>query len=329
MNITYINAMAQAMYEAVEENDDVILIGSGFGGLSPAAAEAFAPIHRDFADRIMDEPISELALAGAGIGAALAGCRPIVNLSTGPFIFQAFPQVVNEAPNIHYDTGGQTSVPVTFYSLAGIRGSGAAQHSQPTHGMLGNAPGLQILMPGSPVDVYTLLKWTLLESENPTLFLNHPLLFSEEEDGDLNGDRLPIGRARIRREGSDLTIVATSIMVPRSLKAAEMLDQEHRISAEVIDLRTLAPLDKETLVRSVQKTGRALVVDECHKSFGAAAELSAVIMEEAFSALKAPVQRVATPDVRIPYSSVLEDEVIRTPEKIVNAALDLTAGQDS
>jgi acetoin:2,6-dichlorophenolindophenol oxidoreductase subunit beta len=304
------------------------MIGSGFGGLSPTAAEAFAPLHRDFAARIMDVPVSELALAGAGIGAALAGYRPIVNLSTGPFIFHAFPQVVNEAPNIYYDTGGQTSVPVTFYSLAGIRGSGAAQHSQPTHGILGNTPGLQILMPGSPGDVYALLKWALLESENPTAFLNHPLLFSEEEDVDFDGDRLPIGRARVRREGSDLTIVAVSIMVPRSLQAAEVLAQEHQISAEVIDLRTLAPLDKETIVQSVQKTGRALVMDECPKSFGAAAELSAIIIEEAFSSLKAPVYRVTTPDVRIPYSPVLENEVIKTPDEIVSATLGLMTGQD-
>src|SRR5208282_5549245 len=237
-------------------------------GLNKAAREMLDPIVREFADRILITPVSELALAGAGIGAAVSGQRPLVDLSTGSFIFQAFAQVVNEAANIHYMTGGQTNVPVTFYSLAGMRVAGAAQHSHRTQAMLGHVPGLQVLIPGGADDAYYMMKWALLESQNPTVFLSHPLLFGETAEIMSDVPMLPVGKARIRRDGHDVTIIASSITVPRALAAADLLMREQDISAEVLDLRTIVPLDRELILRSVANTGRVVIADECYRSFG-------------------------------------------------------------
>ena len=321
MKISFAEGLAKAIYESLSADPRVVLIGSGFMGLNTAARAMLEPTLKDFSDRIHVTPISELALAGAGIGAAMAGLRPVVDLSTGSFIFEAFPQVVNEAANIHYMTGGQTEVPVTFCSLMGMRGAGAAQHSHRTQAMLGQAPGLQILVPAAADDAYHLLKWALLESRNPTVFLNHALLLDETAEVDLDSPMLPVGKARIRRNGRDVSIIASSIMVPRALAAADVLDREHAVSAEVVDLRSIVPLDRETVLQSVARTGRAVIADECHRSFGVAAEIAAILAEDGLASLKAPVRRVAVPDVPIPYSPPLEMELTVTAEKIVVAVL--------
>ena len=323
MKISFAEGIAKAMHESLAADPRVMLIGSGVMGLNNAARELLEPALRDFASRIMVTPISELGLAGAGVGAALAGDRPVVDLSTGSFIFQAFAQVVNEAANIHYMTGGQTSVPVTFYSRAGRRGGGAAQHSHATQAMLGQVPGLQVLTPGGADDAYGLLKWAMLESRNPSVYLSHPLLFGETAELDPQAPMLPVGKARIRREGRDVSLIASSIMVPRALAAAETLQREHRISAEVVDLRTIIPLDRDTVLQSVAKTGRAVITDECHYSYGAAAEIAATLAEKGLASLKAPVRRVTMPDVPIPSSAPLEAEITVTAEKIVAGALDV------
>ena len=321
MKISFAEGLARAIYESLSADPRVVLVGSGFMGLNTAARAMLEPTLKDFSDRIHVTPISELALAGAGVGAAMAGLRPVVDLSTGSFIFQAFPQVVNEAANIHYMTGGQTEVPVTFYSLIGIRGGGAAQHSHRIQAMLGQAPGLQILLPAAADDAYHLLKWALLESRNPTAFISHALLLDETAEVDLDSPMLPVGKARIRRNGRDVSIIASSIMVPRALAAADVLDREHAVSAEVVDLRSIVPLDRETVLQSVARTGRAVIADECHRSFGVAAEIAAILAEDGLASLKAPVRRVAVPDVPIPYSPPLEAELTVTAEKIVAAVL--------
>ena len=321
MKVTFAEGLAKAIYESLAADPKVMLIGSGFMGLNPVAQKTMEPVLKDFAGRISAAPISELGLAGAGTGAAIAGMRPLVDLSTGSFIFQAYPQVVNEAANIHYMSGGQTIVPVTFYSLAGMRGGGAAQHSHRPQAMLGQAPGLQIVMPGGADDAYYLMKWALRESRNPTVFISHGLLMGETAEIDPDAPMLAVGRARIRREGRDGSLIANSITVPRALAAAAALEKEHGISAEVVDLRSIAPLDRETLLRSVAKTGRAVIADECHRSFGVAAEIAATLAEDGLASLKAPVRRVAVPDVPIPFSATLEAELTVTPEKIVAGAL--------
>ena len=321
MKISFAEGLAKAIYESLEADPRVLLIGSGFMGLNNAARAMLEPALKDFSERVFVTPISELALAGAGIGAATAGQRPIVDLSTGSFVFQAFPQVVNEAANIHYMSGGQTEVPVTFYTLAGMRGSGAAQHSHRPQAMLGQAPGLQILLPGGADDAYYLMKWSLLESRNPTVFISHALLFEETAEIGPDFPMPPVGRARIRREGRDVSIIANSITVPRALTAAGVLARDHGVSAEVVDLRSIVPLDRETVLQSVARTGRAVIADECHRSFGVAAEIAAILAEDGLASLKAPVRRVAVPDVPIPYSPPLETELTVTAEKIVAAAL--------
>ena len=323
MKITYAQGIAMALTEALAADPNVLMIGSGFMGLSPSARDLLNPLLRDYPERIFVTPISELGLAGAAIGAAACGQRPVVDLGTGSFILEAFAQVVNEAANIHYMTGGQTTVPVTFFSLAGIRGAGAAQHSGRMQAMLGNTPGLQVLAPGAADDAYGLLKWALLESRNPSVFLAHSLIFDDSSDIVRGEPMLPVGKARIRREGKDVTIVASSIMVPRALAAAEALARDSNVSAEVLDLRTIVPLDRAAIIASVAKTGRAVIADECPYSFGVAAEIAATLAEHAFAHLKAPVLRVAVPDVPIPFSPPLEAELIVTSEKIAAAAAGL------
>ncbi len=321
MRISFAEGLARAISESLAADPRVLLIGSGFVGLNTEARALLEPALREFSDRILVAPVSELALAGAGIGAALAGQRPAVDLSTGSFIFQAFAQVVNEAANVHYMSGGQSTAPVTFCSLAGMRGAGAAQHSHRTQAMLGQVPGLQVLLPGGAEDAYHLLKWSLLESPNPTVFISHALLLAETAELTEGAPMLPVGQARIRREGRDASIIASSITVPRALAAAQVLEREHGVSAEVVDLRSIAPLDRGTVLKSVAKTGRAVIADECNRSFGVAAEIAATLAEEGLASLKAPVRRVTVPDVPVPYSPPLEAELTVTAERIVAGVL--------
>jgi len=320
MKVNYSQAMARAVQESLQADPKVFLIGSTFAGLSAAGRAAFAPVLQQVASRIMAAPVSELGLVGAAIGAALSGSRPLMDIGAGSFAFQAWAQIANEAPNMHYMSGGQTRVPVTFYCLIGIRGGGAAQHSHRIQAMLGNVPGLQLLLPATPADAYGMLKWALQESDNPTVYLSHSQLLEDEEEVDFSAPMLPIGKARITRAGRDVTIVAHSVMVTRALAAADLLARQG-VEAEVIDMRSLSPLDRETMVRSVAKTGRAVVADECHFSFGVGAELAATLAQEAFGRLKAPVHRVATPDAPIPFSPALESALVVTPEKIAAEAL--------
>jgi pyruvate dehydrogenase E1 component beta subunit len=180
---------------------------------------------------------------------------------------------------------------------------------------------LQVLVPGGAEDAYQLLKWSLLESQNPTVFISHSLLFDETSELDPGAPMLPVGKARIRREGRDVSIIASSITVPRAMAAALALERDHGVSVEVVDLRTIVPLDRETVLRSVAKTGRAVIADECHSSYGVAAEIAATLAESGLASLKAPVCRVAVPDVPIPYSPPLEAELTVTAEKIAAGVL--------
>lgn len=321
--ISYAEAVAEALSEAMENDPRVCLLGSYFFGLSPRRVlmdelkEKFGP------SRVQDTPISEIGIAGIGTGAAMAGLRPIVDIATASFIFQAWPQVVNEAANAFYMSGGQTRVPVIFHILHGLRGGGAAQHSHSPQAMLWNAPGLQIMLPTSPADAKGLLR-TAIHSDNPTVFVDHSLLFEVKgpvPDGDY---RVPFGQGDVKRVGSDVTLVATSYMVQRSLQVAAKLSAEG-IQVEVVDPRTLVPLDKETILASVAKTGRVVVVDECHRSCGVAAEISAIIAEEGFSSLKKPIKRVTRADVPVPFSRVLENAIAPTEDKIEAAVRSLVS----
>ena len=328
MKLSYLNGLAAAIDEAMTAEPRVIFMGSRMGGHFTAQEnEAFADLLERHAERIfMNVPIAEFGLAGAAVGAALAGGRPLLSFNIGSFMLHGFPPIVNEAPNVHYTTGGRCIAPVTYYALGGIRGGGSSQHSHRLQAMLGNVPGLQILAPATAGDAYGLLKWCLLESLNPTVFFAHTDLLLSEDEADPAAPLLPVGSARISRAGDDVTLIAHSVAVPRALEAADALAADHGISAEVIDLRTLAPLDGETVVDSVRKTGHAVVIDECHKSFGVNAEIAATLAEAALSYLKAPIGRVATADVPVPYNLNLEREISVTPDRIAQGTISTLKG---
>ncbi len=314
--MTYAQALSSALVRALEKDPTVTLIGAGFGGLTERAA--YQVLRQRFADRIYDPPIAELGYCGIAAGAAMTGLRPIVTIGTGTFSLEAVPQIMNEAGIAYYGSGGRTNVPVVFHMLAGIRGAGAMQHSGAPQPMYWNSPGLQIACPGSPADARGLMLTAALESKNPVIFIDHARLQGTRGNVDESRGAIPFGVAEVKRQGTDVTIVAAGIMVPRALEAAEALAGEG-ISAEVVDPRTLVPLDKDTILRSVAKTGRAVVADESQLACGVASEIAATIVEEAFSSLKAPVKRVAIPNVPIPYHQAEEDRITPTAERVVEA----------
>lgn len=317
--LAYYEAKLEGLREilAADERAHFITeIATGFLGLSPHRVH-FREIANSFPDRVIAPPISELAFCGVAIGAAMAGLRPIVDLITASFAFEAWPQIVNEAANAFYMSGGQTRAPVVFHLLHGLRGAGAAQHSHSPQAMLWNCPGLKIVLPSSPRDVKGLLK-TAAASDSPTVFIDHVLLFDVRGPVPESDQAIPFGQAEIKRAGGDVTVVATSLMVQRSLAVADLLAKDG-IQVEVVDPRTIVPLDFETIMASVEKTRRVVIVDECHRSCGVAAELAARIAEAGFDKLRAPIRRVATLDVPIPFSPGLEEFVSPTQARIAEA----------
>lgn len=325
--MTYAEALVAGLRDALQADENVHLLGGYFLGITKHRG-LMAELHQEFPDRVYYPPIAEVGYIGAGIGAAMTGLRPIVDIATASFLFQGMAQVANEAANIPYMSGGRTRVPVVFHLNHGIRGGGAAQHSHSPQAMLWNTPGLELMTPSSPADVRGLITTAVL-SDNPTAWLDHVGLFELEEDVPEGRSAIPFGKARVRREGTDVTLVATSLMVQRSLEAAEALAAQG-IEAEVVDPRTLVPLDEAAILESVAKTGRVVVVDECHRSCGVGSELVARIAEAMYGELQAPIRRVATADVPVPFSRPLEERIQPTAEKIVDAVTEImgvTAGR--
>jgi pyruvate/2-oxoglutarate/acetoin dehydrogenase E1 component len=315
-DITFGAAKIKAVSDLMRGDDSVVVIGGGnFGGLSRSPlVEQF---QTEFDARILRTPIAELGFCGMAVGAAIAGLHPIVTIGTGSFAFEAWPQIVNEAPNVHYMSGGQTKVPVIFHALVGIRISGAAQHSARPQAMLMQAAGLQIITPARASDVMTLLQGAK-DSDRPTFWIDHPLLFDETMPAS-EGPSVPFGKAAVVRPGKDVTLVGYSIDLIRCLKAAEQLAAEG-IDAEVIDLRTLCPLDKETVMASVGKTGRLVIADECYPAASVASEIAAIFADDGFGLLKKPAKRVNFPAVPVPASPPLEMHLIPRVDKLVAAA---------
>jgi pyruvate dehydrogenase E1 component beta subunit len=319
---TYAEGMARGLREVMAEDERVHLMGQYFFGLTRYRALT-VEIRNDFPGRVWNPPIAEVGYAGTGIGAAISGLRPIVDIATASFIFQAWPQVVNEAANTRYMTGGQTSVPVVFHITHGIRGGGAAQHSHSPQAMLMNTPGLQIVTPASARDVRGLIR-AAVESDDPVVWIDHVKLFDVAGELPEEPETIPLGVADVKRSGRDVTIVASSLMTQRSLAVAQRLASEG-VDAEVLDLRSIVPLDRAAILESVGRTHRLVIVDECHRSCGVAAEVAATVAESAFDQLRAPIHRVVTEDVPIPFSRVLEEAVAPTEAKIeaaVRAVLD-------
>ncbi len=300
---TYLQAMVDGIIASMESDATVRVIGPSFAmgrGLRPETEKTF---FTTFKDRILQPPVSESAIASLGAGAAMAGLRPFVNFGTSTFAFEAWNQIVNEAANAHFMSGGQMTVPVIFHMFAGIRGGGGVQHSQSPQSMYANCPGLQVVLPASPADIQGLLR-TAFKSPNPTVVINHTKLLALEADVPDGDFAVPFGKADIKRKGKDATVVATSLMVQRALDAATALAKDG-IEVEVVDPRTIVPFDRDTICASAARTGRLVVVDEASSTCSIAAEIIATVAE-AGVALKSPPVRVARPNVPVGYSAPLE-----------------------
>jgi pyruvate dehydrogenase E1 component beta subunit len=314
--MSYGEALVDGLYSSMESDPTVSLIGSYVLGLGPQRHH-IDRVREAFTDRVFDPPTAEAGMAAIGIGAAMGGARPFVDVATASFVLNAWPQIVNEAANAYYMSGGQITVPVVFHMLHGLRGGGAAQHSHSPQAMLWNCPGLEIVLPSSPRDIKGLIR-NAIKSNNPTVILDHAKLLGIEGEVPEGDYEIPFGQADIKREGRDITVVGTSAMVQVALEAADTLSKDG-IEVEVVDPRTIVPLDKRTICESVGKTGRLVVVDECNLSCSIASEIAAIVAEEAFSSLKAPIARVARPDVPVPFSQPLEAHITPTADKITEA----------
>ena len=318
-DIMFGEAKIKAVGDLMRGDERIVIIGgAGFGGLQHS--KYVKPLHDEFDDRILRTPIAELGFCGLGVGAAMAGLKPIVTIGTGSFAFEAWPQIVNEAPNITYMSGGQVKVPVMFHALVGIRISGAAQHSARPQAMLMQAAGLQVIAPARAADVKPLLA-AALESERPTFWIDHALLF-EEKGPAKDAKPVPLGKAAVVRKGKDVTLVGYSIDLVRCLKAADELAKAG-IDAEVIDLRTLTPLDSDTICESVGKTGRLVVADECYPAASVASEVASIFTDKGFGLLKKPARRLNFAAVPVPLSPPLEMHLVPRVDKIVTAAKEL------
>jgi acetoin:2,6-dichlorophenolindophenol oxidoreductase subunit beta len=310
---TYAEALVQALMDAMAADERVSLIGSSPLGLGPQRALT-SRIRERFPDRVDDPPTSEAANAALGVGAAMAGMRPFVDLGTGSFAFLAWSQLVNEAAVARYMSSGAMGAPVTFHCLEGVRGSGAPQHSQNLHGMLWNAPGIRIVLPTCPADVYGLVR-TALSGSDPTFIMSHAKLLGVSGEAPERGNAVPFGQASVRREGRDVTIVAVGVTVLAALAAAETLGAEG-IEAEVIDPRTLVPFDEDCVLGSVARTGRLVVVDEAPLQGGPASVIAGMVAEHGFAHLRAPVARVARADTPVAYAPGQEAWVVPDQGKI-------------
>jgi pyruvate dehydrogenase E1 component beta subunit len=320
--ITYLEAVREAMTQEMERDERVFLIGEDIGKYGGAFGASFGMLEQFGPDRILDTPITELALTGAATGAALIGMRPIAEIMFMDFTTLASEQLVNQAAKLRFMFGGKASVPMVLRTPGGS-GTGAAEHhSQSLENWFVHIPGLKVVMPSTPYDAKGLLV-AAIRDNNPVVFVEHKLLYKVKGPVPEELYEVPLGESEVKREGRDLTIVATSMMVQRSLAAAEQLAEEG-IEVEVIDPRTLRPLDEGPIIDSVIKTGRVLIVHEAVKTGGFGGELAAVIAESrAFGYLDSPIVRLAGKDIPIPYNRTLEYHAVPQVEDIVAKARDI------
>jgi len=316
--ITFGQAINEALAEEMRRDPKVFILGED-------VAEAGTPFKvlsgllKEFGkERVIDSPISEAAITGLCVGAAMTGLRPVVDIMFGDFITLTMDQMVNQAAKIHYMSGGKLKVPMVMRTTLGATRRSAAQHSQSLHAWFSHIPGLKVAMPSTPYDAKGLLK-TAIRDDNPVVFFEDKLMYQLKGTVPEGEYTIPFGVADVKRIGKDITIVATSSMVQVALSAAEILDQAG-ISAEVVDVRTTAPLDKQTIIESAKKTSRAIVVDEGYERYGVTAEIASVIADGAFYYLDAPVKRMGAMDVPVPFSPVLEDQTVPTPESVAEMA---------
>ncbi len=315
--ITYVQAISEAVTQMMGQDNRVFIIGIGVN--SPwYVGQSCAGLYEKFGDeRVLDTPVAENGMTGIAIGAALAGMRPIMVHPRMDFMYYAMDQIINQAANWHYMFGGKVNVPVTIRGIVNRGGEQAAQHSQSLQAMFMHVPGLKVVMPSTPYDAKGLLIASI-QDDNPVIYIDDRWLYEEVGEVPEELYAVPIGQGIVRREGKDVTVVATSYMVSQANKAAESLKHEG-IEVEVVDLRSLKPLDETLIFESVKKTGRLVVADGGWKTCGAGAEISALVASNAFKYLKAPIMRVSLPDIPAPCSSALEKVYYPTAESIISA----------
>ncbi len=316
--LTYGEAVREAIAEEMRRDPRVFLIGEDVAEAGHPFKTLVGLVDEFGKDRVIDTPISEPGYAGIGVGAAMTGMRPVVDVMFGDFITLTMDQMVNQAAKAHYMSGGKIKVPIVFRTTLGATRRSAAQHSQSLHAWVSHIPGLKVALPSSPYEAKGLMK-TAIRDDSPVVIFEDKMMYRVKGPVPAEDYTVPFGVAEIKRAGTDITIVATSSMVQVALDAATML-AEAGISAEVIDPRTTYPLDKKTLIESAKKTSRAIVVDEGYERYGVTAEIAAVIAEGAFYHLDAPVKRIGAMDVPVPFSPVLEDLTVPSEKAVCEAA---------
>ena len=316
--LTYRDALNQALREEMQRDADVFLMGEEVGvyqgayKVSRGLLEEFGP------KRVVDTPIAELGFAGIGVGAAMAGLRPVIEFMTWNFAVLALDQIVNSAAKMLYMSGGQLKMPIVFRGPNGAALQLGSQHSQAWESWLAHIPGLKVVAPATPADAKGLLK-AAIRDDNPVIVLEGEMLYNTKGDVPEGEHVVPIGQAEVKREGTDVTLICHSKTVTVALKAAEQL-QEQNVSAEVLDLRSLRPMDEPAILASIAKTNRAVVVEEGWPHCGVGAQVVDIIQRDAFDQLDAPVQRVTQADTPMPYNKHLERAAKASPEKVVAAA---------
>ena len=322
--ITYREAVRDALVQAMRENEDVFIMGEdiaemgGSMGVTQGLLDEFGP------ERVRNTPISEMAIVGAGIGAAMAGMRPVVEIMYEDFLTLSLEQIVNQAAKHRYMSGGQLKVPLTVRTQGGAGWSPGAQHAQQLEAWLVHVPGLKVAYPSTPEDVRGLL-WTSIYDDNPVIFFEHRLLYPVKGEVPEKLEPIPLGKARTIREGSDVTVIAIGPLVHRALDAAKQAEEDG-ISVEVIDPRTLQPLDEDALVESVKKTNRAVIAHEAVTRMGFGAEVAAILQYKAFDYLDAPIERVGAKFAPLAFAPVMEQFIIPHAEDVL-AAIKRTVGK--
>ena len=323
--ITLSQAVNEAIAEEMRRDPTIFLIGEDVAEAGTPFKVTAGLVEEFGTERVIDTPISEPGFMGMAVGAAMTGSRPIVDLMFGDFLFLIMDQLCNQAAKAHYMSGGKLNVPLVLRTNLGATRRSAAQHSQSLHALVAHIPGLKVALPSSAYEAKGLLK-TAIRDNNPVVIIEDKLMYQDKASVPEEEYLIPFGQANIVREGRDVTLVATSSMRQVCEKAADLLSEDG-ISAEIIDPRTIVPLDETTILSSVKKTSRAIVVDEGHQSYGVAAEIASIISEKAFYHLDAPVIRMGAMDVPVPFSPVLEDLTVPTPELVAQNARKIVFGE--
>jgi pyruvate dehydrogenase E1 component beta subunit len=316
--ITFAEAVREALAEEMRRDSRVFILGEDVAEAGTPFKVLSGLVEEFGTKRVVDTPISEAGFTGLAVGAAMTGLRPVVDIMFGDFITLTMDQMANQAAKVHYMSGGKWRVPMVMRTTLGAARRSAAQHSQSLHAWFSHVPGLKVVLPSTPYDAKGLLK-TAIRDENPVVFFEDKMMFKMKGPVPLAEYTIPLGVADVKREGDDITLVATSSMVQVALGAAGFLE-EIGVSAEVIDPRTTWPLDEKTLIDSVKKTSRAIVIDEGYGRYGVTAEIAAVIAEGAFHYLDAPVKRMGAMHVPIPFSPPLEDVTVPTERSVFDVA---------